>query len=351
MCATMILFCVNSNNVYDLGSYHFHINSIQGQSICIHTNTYAHTYVNTHNVTHKHMPPHITIHIHTSMYITIMFTFVLQGTYNPQLYKQWMGSFLNLTNPVIAYMEAGYVAYFRQLRSHMPKHLTVVHTVNKEEMWAFSLKHRTAEVFHNQHVPASHPNNVIPAYSCAMHAKYELMLRSILENPHKTKYFAWQDIGLFRDLVHTNHNRPIRIDPYRIELPHRFNHNKVAYTAVHKLNRNLSLRNIFEKDVVWLCGCFFIGHASKIAEWSQDYMRAVEWLLRVGLMSTDQQVIVAMHSKESEVESIVQIQSYSSHGSEYNPWFYLGYLCRESGFYVLKKREKEKIQQPSQNLE
>ena len=233
---------------------------------------------------------------------------------------------MNLTNPVIAFLDPHYSSFFKQLRSDLPKELTKVHTVDTKKTWAFSLENRIAEVFRTQKTVKSYPNTVNPKYSCTMHAKYEFMLKAINENPFKTKYFCWLDAGLFRDM--TVSRGPLKVAAFSLYLPPNFNDKKVSYNQVYKLNPELSVQDVFFRDYVTISGGFFIGKYNILSEWSSYYMHVIETLLSQGLMSTDQQVLTAICLNDTK--ACDAMQKYVPTGI-YNPWFYLAYVCRDQG--------------------
>ena len=85
------------------------------------------------------------------------------------------------------------IRYMTEIRSRLPPDRTLVIKVSQSEMWSFSLVPRIAAIFNHTGYPKYFPNTVLPRYSAAMHAKYEVMLRATTENPFRTRYFCWLD--------------------------------------------------------------------------------------------------------------------------------------------------------------
>lgn len=134
--------------------------------------------------------------------------------------------------------------------------------------------------------------------------------------------FCFVNIGLFRDLDIKKKQK----EPFHIHLPPNFNQSKVAYNDVYRGFQKLSDEQIFKANLVWVCGCFFIGRLDVMAKWVVEYMKYVEhFVVKEKLMNSDQQVIFAMFSNYP-VET--EIQTYHTDG-RYNEWFNLGYLCKE----------------------
>ena len=241
------------------------------------------------------------------------------NTFTPDIYHVWMRIFRQIQNPLIVYLERNEdIDYFHKLREDLPKNLTMTVKVSRDHLWAFGLRKRIAAIYSQPNYPKFHPNTVIPDYSCVMHAKYEFMQNATKSNPFRTRYFAWLDIGLFRDIV-------TKSEPLKLHLPPNFDHTRVAYSQVYDRNRNISEHSIFHENQVWVCGGYFIAENSVMQRWTAEYMRATERFLSSNLMNTDQQILYAMFSNRNSSNTI---QTYKGTG-KYDPWFYLGYLCAE----------------------
>ena len=248
------------------------------------------------------------------------------GHHSPGLYRRWMKAFWLLQNPVIAFFDnEDDLKYFEKRRRHLGADRTRCILVKRSELWAFSLLEKIRKIFSRPDYPKHHPNTVVPEYSCAMHAKYECMLRAIEENIFHTRYFAWLDIGLFRSLVASN-----SLSFFEMWLPPNFNVSTVAYTEVYHRILSSQPEYIVASNAVWVSGAFFIGEASVMVKLSKQYMRATETLIeKYDLMSTDQQVLYIMANWGNLT---VNIQTYHNPNLEQSDWFYLGYLCKDQGY-------------------
>ena len=90
---------------------------------------------------------------------------------------------------------------FQSLRHHLN---TIIIKINRKDLDSFKYLKKINKIFKQDGYPKHHPNTVVPEYSCIMHAKYELVRKTIIQNPFKSKYFAWMDIGIFRNVVNPN---------------------------------------------------------------------------------------------------------------------------------------------------
>lgn len=251
----------------------------------------------------------------------------MSDVYGAKLYHHWMTVFGRITNPVVFYVDADNEAnLFGIIRSHQPKNHTQIVRVDRKDLWSFSLVPYIEEIYNQPFFPEHHPNTVRPDYSAAMHAKYELIHRTIRKNPFRTKYISWVDIGLFRDLVRATSTPSIPGGPpFHLGLPQDLGLDKIGYTEVYRRDGSLDLGQIISGNYVWVCGCFFIGRVDVMFRWVVEYMGAVEQMIGEHWMSTDQQVIYWIYNKG--LHSTL-IQTFVSENDKYNSWFYLGYLSK-----------------------
>ena len=164
---------------------------------------------------------------------------------------------------------------------------TIVVKINRRDLWAFSLLFNISQIFSDPNYPTFLPNTAVPEYSCAVHAKYELVSKTTAWNPFSTNYFAWIDIGLFRDLDY-------HVKMFHIDLPPKFNVSRVAYNQVYPREISALPKDIYLSNSVWVSGCFFIGHKNLMTKWTQHYMKYTTQSLNEKVMNTDQQVVYAM---------------------------------------------------------
>lgn len=245
--------------------------------------------------------------------------------FTSRLYRDWARVFSRLESPTVIFVDCEeFRRYFAELRAlHLRANLTVIRLLDRQQMWSFQLVPSIAKIFSRPHYPYHTPNTVVPAYSAAMHAKYEVMELAIRSNPFNTRYFCWLDVGLFRDLAHSGVNG----SRFALSLPPKFDVGSVAYTEVSRRDRKLSVEEIVSLNKHWVCGCFFVGRLDRLLTLVHDYKAATERMLRDGWMSTDQQVLYAMYNT---MNTSTRLQLYHSDG-RFNEWFHLGYLAREAG--------------------
>ena len=249
--------------------------------------------------------------------------------FTPELYRRWMKSFSLIDNPLVAYLDNDDdIRYFEGVRKTVPKHRTRIVKIHRKSLWAFKIEPQIRAVFSQSSYPKYLPNTVVSEYSAAMHAKYELVQRTIQENPFKTKYICWLDIGLFRTL--TDENKPdvpseVRLGRhFSLTLPPNFDASKVAYTEVHPMYKFENARQIIYSNSVWVCGAYFVGTLDVVSRWAYEYVKYTEQMLGEHLMSTDQQIIYWIFTN---LNPVTNIQTYRGNGT-FDKWFHLGFISR-----------------------
>jgi len=263
----------------------------------------------------------------------------MKGPFGPMLaastYRRWLTVFAQIRNPVVAYFDnADHVTLMRVLRQKHPK--TRVVLVDRSSLWSFrEMEPRIAEIFSRKNYPWNPPNTVVSNYSAAMHAKYELMQRTIRDNPFQTAYICWLDVGLFRDLSSGYAASAIYDNKsFQLALPPRLNSSRVAYTLVFPASPTgpRTAERIVIENSVWVCGCFFIGRVDVMWNWASEYLAAVERMVSENWMSTDQQVIYWLFLGEgkTKLQPTTSLQLYRVDDGS-NEWFFLGYLAKKAG--------------------
>lgn len=211
----------------------------------------------------------------------------------PHHYLDWMKKFAYIKNPMVLYSDdANFISGFLESRRNLP---TKVQLINRSDLYSFSLIEEMVKVlenvdlhgllFINRHIRD-------PNYCAAMHAKFELLNRSLNENEFNSSYFAWMDIGLYRDgLPYENMNYTIRVPP-------NFDENKVAFGEVSKFEKQTKVEEIIHRNKVWVSGAVVFAKTNEMLKFCAQYFRTVEQMLVRGLMSTDQQMVYAMFSDD-----------------------------------------------------
>ncbi|KAK7094237.1 uncharacterized protein [Littorina saxatilis] len=246
-----------------------------------------------------------------------------EGRYTPNLYKKWMASFGYLDNRLIVFADAqDTVDLFKRIRARYPPERTTIFLVERQELWAFRLEKEIAAIYSQPNYPKHPPNTINPLYSCAMHAKFELVQRVIRERLYTTPFITWLDIGLFRGEVGKNQT-------IHLTAPTDLDRTKVGYSEINKFE-NMSARDVIARNKLWVSGGTFVGTPDVVYEYCSDYRRAVRLLLDMKLMSTDQQVIYIMNqaSFHDKFKPRVQLQPYTT-GSGWD-WFYIAYVMKDA---------------------
>lgn len=247
--------------------------------------------------------------------------------FSTQTYLHWVKTFKYLNNSVVAYTDSiKFRNLFRELR-HGMEHKTKVILVKRQKLWTFKLKNQIKAIFSKNGYPKHYPNTVIPEYSCAQHSKYAVLADTIRQGHFKSEYYAWLDIGYFRDIIEVKRM-------FTLSVPVDFDVGKIAMNLVYpSQSRNLTYRQIVYHNIVWVGGGMLLGTPDVVLEFETQYRHAVMFLLSQRLISTDQQVLLSMYSSQgqTDMKPKVQLQLYSNENETNiiydNPWFYLGYRC------------------------
>lgn len=203
--------------------------------------------------------------------------------FGPDLYRKWMLNYWNIKNPVVAYFDNHtHAEHFQTMRVKFPRKTKII-LIKRNSLWAFKIRNQIAKIYANKTYYKHHPNTVVPEYSCAMHAKYELLARTAKWNPYKTDYLAWTDIGLWRhlDLIYTPR--------FKIQAPRHLGPRDIAF-GMYKPREHLDTHVIIGENLVWICGGYSVGSLTAMIMLAADYKNHTEYMIQQNIMSTDQQV-------------------------------------------------------------
>lgn len=243
--------------------------------------------------------------------------------FSTNTYFKWASTFKYLVNPLVVYTDCKeFKELMETLRSDRLNN-TMIYLLNRTELWPFQLVTQMKSVLDQPGYPKYYPNTVIPEYPAAQHSKYAVVAETIRKGVFANPYFAWLDIGYFRDVVERN------VD-FTLDIPPGFDPGKISVNRVEGLSMNIDPFTIFRKNIVWVGGGIFLGKGEALLQFEQLYHRAVKYFLDQQLVNSDQQVLYSMYSKKGReaLKPNIELQLYIPKGSG-NPWFYLGYLCRK----------------------
>ncbi|GFR62216.1 hypothetical protein ElyMa_001866000 [Elysia marginata] len=174
--------------------------------------------------------------------------------HSPYKYRKWMRVFGRLANRVVAYIENDNdIQLFKEIRSCFPPSLTKIVKVNRYSLPAFQHLPAIRKIYSRPSYPKHYPNTVYPEYSCAMHAKYDVLERSVLEDTFKTPYFAWLDIGLFRNLDGTEF--PV----FKLVPPEKFHPERIGFSQVWPQDPVIPPEVIMKQKIVWVSGSMVLA--------------------------------------------------------------------------------------------
>lgn len=243
--------------------------------------------------------------------------------FSTNTYFKWASTFKYLLNPLVVYTDCKeFKELMETLRSDRLNN-TMIYLLNRTELWPFQLVTQMKSVLDQPGYPKYYPNTVIPEYPAAQHSKYAVVAETIRKGVFANPYFAWVDIGYFRDVVER------KVD-FTLDIPPGFDPGKISVNRVEGLSMNIDPFTIFRKNIVWVGGGIFLGKGEALLQFEQLYHRAVKYFLDQQLVNSDQQVLYSMYSKKGReaLKPNIELQLYIPKGSG-NPWFYLGYLCRK----------------------
>ena len=277
---------------------------------------------------------------HESDEITVVTMFLDLGVFGkgspknnrgPLNYHNWLRVFGGIANRVIAYMEKDNdIDYFWKIRSCLPANMTKIIKVDRNTLPSFKLLPKIRKLYSTPSYPKHYPGTVYPEYTATMHAKHDVLERSILEDPFKTPYFAWLDVGLFRNLAN------ISFPVFKMVPPKNFEPESIGFSQTSLHNPNLSPKEITYGMRVWMSGSMALAKKEIMLNFSRDYKQAAEELLDQGLSNSDQEVINAMYTKEMIKPHYIKIQPYVCIESQYGlygpdaKYFCLGYACKDT---------------------
>ena len=276
--------------------------------------------------------------------------------YTRATYMRWLAGLTRLLNPLVFYTE---VPELRDLlvreraagvgRATTPARVdlrsrTRAFLIERSSLRAF--RHylpRIRDILRDPPYPRYHPNTVVPEYGATMHAKFEVLERAIRANYFRSKYFAWIDVGVFRDVgesgvtaAHTT-GAPLPLRPvaqFGLLLPPHFDERRVAFGQVFTPNFTLTPEQVVAQNAVWVCGCMFAAERRVMLRFAAQYAAAVEAMHERALSSTDQQVFYSMYTASGRSwlpEPPVEVQRFvrDTNHCSMSQWFYFAYLCKE----------------------
>lgn len=243
---------------------------------------------------------------------------------SPELYFSWAGIFRYMLNPLVVYTDSE--RFFQTMKDYRKELMnkTKIFLFDRSGSWAFGKLEAIQNIYRLKSYPSRLRNNPTAAnYSCVQNAKYEVVANATTENYFNTKYFAWLDVGLFRDSV--------RMSQYFIlNIPDGFNESRISVCEVFNVPMDGDVVEIFMKKIVWVCGCIFVGEHDLVLRYTEQYRRSVEYFLSQNLSNTDEQILYAMYTKTGrrELQPDIELQLFNATGTKDNRFFFLGYYMR-----------------------
>jgi len=241
----------------------------------------------------------------------------------PTNYSNWMASFRYIRNPVVAFFDVDtpFVRRFRRIRKDL-KSVTEIRQIGRDKLWTFRILPNVSRIFRSPDYPLNYPNTFRAEYACVSSSRFELLGYVIEDNPFKTKYFAWLDIGYFRRRL----DKPVTVD-----LPLNFRKTKIAFAEIEPRIETLTATDIIGDNVNWVAAGLFVAHHKVMAQFVSGYLANLRYFLVRGLMSAEQQMIYAMFNTNITREILPEIQLYRSTNTKKrdpcSKWFLLGCLC------------------------
>ncbi|BFZ01368.1 hypothetical protein BsWGS_04406 [Bradybaena similaris] len=270
----------------------------------------------------------VTMYLNLGTHSKTSFFLFSRQRYATHQYKLWLLSWGKLQNKVVAFFDDDeFIKLFRNIRSHLPESYTIIVKIDKNQLSAFHQKDRIEDILVNPSFTTSYPAE----YTCTMNAKYDILDMALKQGLIKSKYMAWMDIGLWRKMQEDD-------PPYTLKIPPDFNSSKIGFSEVtpRRWLSDLSPREIYEQNIVWVAGGFVLGTKEVVAEFIISYQKTSKILLDQGLADTDQQVITSMYSPDMAGNQKVEIMTYACPRGSFGLfgysylYFCLPYICRAS---------------------
>lgn len=174
---------------------------------------------------------------------------------------------------------------------HDLKNKTKIILVKRKVFWPFRLTKQIQSVFDQLEYPAHYPNTVNAEYCAIQHAKYAVVSESIESNLFQTEFYAWLEIGYFRDITEDKTYFVLNPPPDQDE-------NLISFNEVFHANLSLSPEQIFKDNIVWVGGGIVIGTSAVFLKFEKLYKKAVLYFLERKLMNSNQQVVYSIYSDE-----------------------------------------------------
>ena len=204
-------------------------------------------------------------------------------------------------------------------------HNTKIILTNRTEFWPFQLIKEIKAVFDQPDYPNIHPNTVKPEYSAAQHAKYAVLAETVCKKVFDTPYYAWLDVGYFRDIVQ-------RKEFFKMDIPPGVDPKRVSFNHIRNQHMTTKPFKIFRNNMLWVGGGMFLGRGEVILKLEQLYHSAVLYFLEKKLMNTNQQVLYSIYSNEGRkaLNPRVELQLFDPKGPGAEILGFIWGICVES---------------------
>lgn len=180
-------------------------------------------------------------------------TLPLKG-YNKKQYKMWASAYKYLASPLVIFTDnEDFFRHMLSIRSFFSE-ITQIIIIDKKNLWPFQSLNTIKTIFTQPDYP-KHPPNTMPEYAAVQHAKYALVAYAIKKQYLLSEFYAWIDIGYFRDIV--NETRYYQLLP-----PVGLQKCMVAFNQMYPPQKRIKATDIFHQNQVWVGGGMFIGMAN-----------------------------------------------------------------------------------------
>ena len=143
--------------------------------------------------------------------------------------------------------------FTRKVRSCLPDSHTKIIKINRDQLPAFRHLETIRKIYNKPSYPKVYPDTVYPEYSCTMHAKYDVLNSACKADFFETPYFAWLDIGLFRQLDQSL--QPI----FKLVPPEKFNPERVGMTQITPLDPVVPPEFVMRNTQKWVSGAMVLA--------------------------------------------------------------------------------------------
>lgn len=213
--------------------------------------------------------------------------------FSTKTYFKWATVFKYLVNPLVVYTDSeAFKELMERLRSDRINN-TLIYRTNRTDLWPFKLLNEVRSLYDVSGYPKSHPYTVVSEYTATQHSKYAVVADTVRKQVFQNAYYAWLDIGYFRDVVERNVQ-------FELKIPPGFDSKRVSYNRISEFSKTVDPFTIFRNSLLWVDGGMFLGTGEVLLQFEQLYHRALLYFLDEKLMNQKSSCCILYTVKRAE---------------------------------------------------